>query len=207
MKKKVSHLLVAATVVLGLCTLSAQANTVSIEDYGIGTIVPGTPADPNTELGFVQTAVSVWNGNTAAGTYNGNTFALLNGGMVPTPLTAPTIAPANDFNFNGTGNSAVISLGTGGYDYLLTRWGGGDILYYVGGLSGDITVENDLIAPGSSLTGLSHFALFGDENNPNPPGNPNPPSVPDGGSTLALLGPVLLAFGYLGRKAPRTARA
>jgi hypothetical protein len=75
-----------------------------------------------------------------------------------------------------------------------------DILYYVEGLSGYVTVENDLISPGNIYSGLSHFVLFGDEN------NPNPPSVPDGGSTLALLGPVLLVFGYLGRKATRTAR-
>jgi hypothetical protein len=125
MKKKVRQTLAAAAVVIGLCKLSAQATSISIEDYGIGTIVPGTPADPNTELTYVQTEVSIWNGSTAPGTYSGNIFTLLSGGMVPTPLTAPTIAPANDSSFNGSGNSAVISLGTGGYEYLLTRWGGG----------------------------------------------------------------------------------
>jgi|GEM_PF-2737269 hypothetical protein len=198
MKNSVRQKLVAAVVVTGLCALSAQAISVTTADYGIGTIVPGTPASPAAELGYVQTSVDIWNGNTTPGTYSGNGFGLLNGALVPASLTAPTAEPSNDSNFNGSGNSAVISLGSGGYQYLLTRWGGGDILYYVEGLSGDITVENDLISPGQTDTGLSHFALFGDESDSNPP-----PSVPDGASTLALLGPVLLGFGYFGRKTAR----
>ena len=199
MTNRAKQTLALTSIAVGLCTLSAQAITmIDTADYGITTVMPGTPASPDTELGFVQNSVQIWNGSMLPGTYSGNTYTLLNGTMVPNPLTAPTIAPSNDTDFSGTGNLATISLGTGGYEYLLTRWGGGDVLYYVEGLTGDISVENDLISPGSSNTGLSHYALFGDENNPN---NPNPPpSVPDGASTLALLGPVLLAFGYLGRK-------
>jgi hypothetical protein len=195
MKNGAKQLVIGAMVGVGLCISAncALAATISTDDYGIGTIVPGTPASPADELGYVQTAVSMWNGATAPGTYNGNTYSLLSGGKVPTPLTAPTLLPSNDQNFNGSGNTATISLGNGGYEYLLTRWGGGDILWYVEGLSGNVTVENDLVSPGAVNTGLSHFALFGDENNP-------PPTVPDGGSTAAMLGSVLVVMGTFGRK-------
>lgn len=184
-----------AIVVAGVC-INARAITITTADYGIGTIIPGTPANPSTELGYVQTSVSIWNGTTLAGTYSGNTYTLLSGGLVPTPLTAPTVVASNESDFNGSGNTATLSLGAGGYEYLLTRWGGGDILYYVEGLSGNITVENDLVSPGQTDTGLSHFALFGDESNP-------PPSVPDGGSTVAMLGSALLGISALGRKLAR----
>jgi len=195
MTNRVKQTLIAAIVGTAVC-ISTSATTITTADYGIGTIVPGTPASPTDELCYVQTAVGIWDGTTAAGTYSGNTYTLLSGGLVPASLGAPTVVPSNESNFNGSGNTAVLSLGAGGYEYLLTRWGGGDILYYVEGMSGNITVENDMISPGQTQTGLSHFALFGDENNP-------PPSVPDAGSTLAMLGSALLALGAFTRKFAR----
>src|SRR6266853_5257315 len=138
MTNRATQLVIAAIVGAALCISerSAQATTITTADDGIGTIVPGTPASPTAELGYVQTAVSIWNGTTAPGIYSGNTYTLLAGGLVPSPLSAPTVVASNEADFSSSGNTATLSLGTGGYEYLLTRWGGGDILYYVEGLSG-----------------------------------------------------------------------
>jgi hypothetical protein len=51
--------------------------------------------------------------------------------------------------------------------------------------------------PGNSLQGISHIAIYG---NPRSGEIPPPPSVPDGGTTLLLLGAALGGFGVLRRK-------
>ena len=79
---------------------------------------------------------------------------------------------------NGTGTS--INLGTGLYGYLFAKYDGpnyGSEVWYVGNLSGVITIPAT-----AGGYGLSGWTLFG-------PGNGQ---VPDGGSTVALLGLALL---------------
>jgi VPDSG-CTERM motif len=87
------------------------------------------------------------------------------------------------------GKGATIDLGTQGtYDYLFAHYGGprGGFaeVWYVGNLSGMITI------PGNAFRhGLSGWALFTGRN----------AGVPDGGSTAMLLGAALGAFAVLRR--------
>jgi hypothetical protein len=90
---------------------------------------------------------------------------------------------------NGTGTT--INLGSGLYTYLFANYGAQDghgdgehsdsaEVWYVGNLSGVITI------PGN---GLSGWTLFG----------PGVPGVPDGGTTVMLLGAALGALGVVRR--------
>jgi hypothetical protein len=78
------------------------------------------------------------------------------------------------WNSNGTGTS--VDVGTGGFQYLFAKYDGpnyGSEVWYIGGLTGIITIP----AFGGQY-GLSGWTLF----------TPNGAQVPDGGSTVALLG-------------------
>jgi hypothetical protein len=192
---KITRKLLASLAAASICIsgLSARALTITTADYGIGTVVDGTPADQ--DLLYVQLLVDIWNGTKPSGIYQfgnkENTFAALSGGQVPATLTAPTSGNQESQDFTGMDNKATIDLGAGA-EFLLTKWGGGDILFYIGGLTGPVTVVNDQISPGNAFTGLSGFELLG----PIIPGS----SVADGGSTVALLGFALCGFALLGRK-------
>lgn len=87
-----------------------------------------------------------------------------------------------DGHVSGTGTS--INLGAGGvYTYLFAKYDGpnyGSEVWYVGNLSGIITIPGT--AGGVDLTGWTLFGVGGQ-------------GVPDGGTTVLLLG---LAFGALG---------
>jgi hypothetical protein len=94
------------------------------------------------------------------------------------------------FSHNGTGTSVDLGDGTL-YSYLFAKYDGpnaGSEVWYVGNLSGIITI------PGFGLAGqhygLSGWTLFG-------PGGT--PGVPDGGTTVMLLGAALGALGMARR--------
>jgi hypothetical protein len=79
-----------------------------------------------------------------------------------------------------------INLGSG-YLYLLGKYDGpnyGSRIWYVGGLTGLIDIPDK-----AGRYGLSHTYLF----------NSNPNSVPDGGTTVMLLGSALACIGALRR--------
>jgi hypothetical protein len=75
------------------------------------------------------------------------------------------------------------------YDYLVLSWGGRggttEYLYYLGN---DIGSSDTFIAPGQN--GLSSYALFG----------PSSSTVPDGGSTMILMGLAGIGMFVLVRK-------
>ena len=91
---------------------------------------------------------------------------------------------------NGTGTK--ITIGSGLYSYLFATYSDdrgetitGDV-WYIGNLSGDITI------PGTLPNGFGHLSgwtLFG----------PGVPGVPDGGTTVMLLGTALGALGMARR--------
>ena len=97
--------------------------------------------------------------------------------------------PTAVFDHNGTGTSVDLGDGTL-YSYLFAKYDGpnaGSEVWYVGGISGVITI------PGFGLAGqhygLSGWTLFG----------PGVPGVPDGGTTVMLLGTALGALGMARR--------
>jgi hypothetical protein len=97
------------------------------------------------------------------------------------PLPQPAVLA-----LNGTGTT--IDLGTGLYSYLFAKYDGpnyGSEVWFVGNLSGIITIP----ATGGGY-GLSGWTLFG-------PGGGG--QVPDGGTTVMLLGAALGALGLARR--------
>jgi hypothetical protein len=87
-----------------------------------------------------------------------------------------------------TGHGTNINIGSGIYSYLLAQYGTGidsvGHAWYIGNLSGDITI------PATTGTrGLTKWKLFG----------PGVPGVPDGGTTVMLLGAALGALGMARR--------
>src|SRR6266480_6423106 len=86
------------------------------------------------------------------------------------------------FALNGTGTT--INLGSGLYSYLFAKYDGpnaGSEVWYVGNLSGIITIPAFGLTEGQHY-GLSGWTLFG-------PGGGG--QVPDGGTTVMLLGAAL----------------
>jgi hypothetical protein len=89
--------------------------------------------------------------------------------------------PTAVYALNGT--STTINLGTGLYSYLFAKYDGpnyGSEVWYVGNLSGIITIPAT-----AGGYGLSGWTLFG----------PGGTGVPDGGTTVMLLGAALGALG------------
>jgi VPDSG-CTERM motif len=83
------------------------------------------------------------------------------------------------WNSNGTGTS--VNVGTTGFEYLFAKYDGpnyGSEVWYIGGLTGTITIP--ATAGGYGLSGWTLFT----------PGS----QVPDGGSTVALLGLTLVGL-------------
>jgi hypothetical protein len=98
--------------------------------------------------------------------------------------------PAAVFTWNGTGTS--VNLGSG-FLYLFAKYDGpnyGSEVWYVGGLTGVITIPAT-----AGGYGLSGWTLF----------NPSGGQVPEGGSTIAFLGLALAGAELLRRTLSRRA--
>ena len=85
-----------------------------------------------------------------------------------------------------------------GFDYAVLHYGkgpggaghgGGIVFYYLNGMTGNFDFPTDGSGP-NGFGGLSSIRLFGGEGNAN---------VPDGGSTVALLGAAMAGVGLLRR--------
>jgi hypothetical protein len=154
----------------------------------VGTVTPGDPANPANVAPYINFMIGLATGHsgtfhdpnpphaTQSVTRSSNTFPSLPNALVPGAVS-------------GTGTT--INLGAGGvFSYLFAKYDGQrDIsqVWYVGNLSGIVTIPLD----GPLGHGLSGWILFG-------PGG-TPPSVPDGGTTVMLLGAALGALGVARR--------
>jgi VPDSG-CTERM exosortase interaction domain len=149
--------------------------------HELGFVNFGIPSGDSDRQTYVNHLIGMTPGtsDTADGqTYfrSGNSF----GPLAPAVLSG---------HVNGGPTDTSINLGTGGtYLYLFAKYDGpnyGSEVWYVGDLSGMITI------PGSAGGyGLSGWTLFG-------PGGT--PGVPDGGTTVMLLGAALGALGMARR--------
>jgi hypothetical protein len=152
-----------------------NANALTIGDnQTLGYVVPGTGGDAD-RTAYVNHLIGMALG--ATDTFMGQDFTrtLNDFGSLPTAV----------FALNGT--STTIDLGTGLYSYLYAKYDAGNagaVVWYVGNLSGEITIPDDW-----NGYGLSGWTLFG------PGGN----GVPDGGTTAMLLGAALGALGMARR--------
>ena len=116
--------------------------------------------------------------------------------------TGAVVAAAADLSF-GTGtfpNGSVFLTLSGTYQYLVAAYDGqnaGAEIYDISGIASGTIIElprnADNIGPSGSLQEAAQHQMTGWT-------LLNPTSVPDGGSTVALLGGAIVALGALGRR-------
>src|SRR5258707_5607723 len=148
------------------------------DTHVVGTISPGAPADPADVATYINFMTALTPGT--AGTFAGQTIARSTNtfGSLPTATAVGSVS--------GTGTTIDLNaLGT--FTYLFAKYDGQNDLsqvWNISGLTGVITIPAD----GPLGYGLSGWILFG------PTG-----SVPDGGTTVMLLGTALGALGMARR--------
>jgi hypothetical protein len=168
------------SIAVGLCLFALAGRANSVRE--LGTVTPGAPNDPTSQQGFLTGLINGYN----AGTRGSWTVAGAPGGGNYTynvhPGSSLTLVPRIP-TFNGnflTGNMAGVSgstsvtislAGYAGVDYITVKWGNDFEAYYVAGLTGSVTLGNDI-----NHNGISSYS-YG-----------NGRYVPDGGTTVALLG-------------------
>ena len=112
-------------------------------------------------------------------------------------FSATTVIPkpaplATTNNPNVSTNNPTFNLGGFSYDWVAAKWGHDVAVYYIGNLAPWTEVTLSLGGTGFSAQGhgLSNYTLFNGREVP----------VPDGGTTLTLLGCALLGLGVLRRR-------
>src|SRR5688572_1632724 len=141
--------------------------TTSSASY-LGSIQPGTPAGDSQSESYVNQLVSMGLG--ASITISGNTFVrssnVLSG------------MPAADLDFKNEGSLNSFNLTGTSYEYIYGKYGvgqdGGTLVWFIDGAKDTFQLPQTAF----SGTQLSHTSFF----------NATTTTVPDGGSTVALLG-------------------
>jgi len=153
--------------------------------------VDGSPANPTLELSRLNSAII---------TYNAAKSASLPAAIVTdlTPLGVDEAVNGGQFKTPSGPTSITLDFSLEHETYLMLKWGGIDEFFYVGNETGSFTFISDVhpTNPHTHLPnlnaslGLSHYDLFDPIL---PPHIDVPPpttttGVPDGGSSLVLLG-------------------
>ena len=194
---------IAVLIALAVLAVGQPASAVLIgADRVLGIVVPGVPANPNNEYAMVNGLLEGWgatlgyNDGAASGSVLGNNpadpgaeiYTLKYSPTTVIPVAPAPLATLAGYNNVSTGN-AVINLGSTTYDWVLAKWGPDSAAYWIGGLSGEITLTRDGTGYAARGHGLSGYTLF----------NPRT-QVPDGGTSAILLGIGLFGVGLLKRR-------
>ena len=147
----------------------------------LGTVVPGTPASPGSEQRFLSGLIAAYNAGTrgswavpgapGGGSY---TYTLNPGSVLTGVMPLPTLNGSYLLgNMSGMSASTSVTISLAGVtsDYITIKWGQDFEAYYVRGLTGSVTMNNDV-----NRNGISGYTYW------------NGGQVPDGGTTLVLLG-------------------
>jgi len=182
MKNKLATLTLCTAVCAMLLAFAdnARASTLSFGDTrDLGQVLFGIPSGDVDRTNYVNHLIGMTPGTSDS--FSGQTFnrTLASCGTCPTAV----------FNQDGTGTS--INLGTGGFTYLFAKYDGpnaGSEVWNLQGLTGPITIPAQGLA--GQKYGLSGWTLFG----------PSTARLPDGGTTVALLGIALTGLGLIRSK-------
>ena len=168
--KALPKLLMLLAAVAMLACHNASALTVGDNKF-LGQLIPGTGGNAE-RTAYVNHMIGMNTGD--IGVFMNQVFnrSTNNFGALPTAV----------FALNGTGIN--IPLGTGLYSYLFAQYNGASYVWYVGNLSGNVQIPP--ITIGGLLVGWTLFSAGGQ-------------GVPDGGTTVMLLGAALVALGMARR--------
>jgi hypothetical protein len=149
------------------------------DTHVVGTITPGAPADPADVATYINFMTSLLPGT--SGTFSGQTISRSTNlfGSLPTATATGS--------HSGTGTTIDLNA-FGTFTYLFAKYDGqndNSVVWNISGLTGTLTIP----ANGPLGYGLSGWILFG----------PTGPAVPDGGTTVMLLGTALGALGMARR--------
>ena len=179
--RKLAYMAAIALAFGVLAGLPSTANALALTfnaQYDLGYVIPGEPADIPSERGYVNNLIGLAQGSGAA-TIDGHDYFRKNASC--------GTCPAATGGFKDETGSNVVDLGTGGFTYLIAKYdgpNGGSEVWNVQGLTGIVTIP--LFGLAGQNYGLSHWTLFG---------NGGGGGVPDGGTTVMLLGAALGALG------------
>ena len=203
--KRILLLAFASASVITLTLQPTRATPITLATYGVGYIEPTVIPPSGLDSTFLNDMIDVFNG-TAVSPIAGENYYVDKGSSTPgslnpaNPLNAEITPSAGDGKGQAT---ATLHLGAGGFSYLVAQWdgpNGADAVYYVAGLTGDITIVNDLPGTDSKGQPLANFGLSGYWTGTSNNGGGGSVPTPDGASTVALLGGALAGIGAVGRR-------
>ena len=193
MMKKTLLTALACVLALGLSAGTASALAIGDANY-IGYVDPGTPADADAEVFYINHLLGIAPGGTD-----------LDFNPPPSPPDQLYDYSREDSTLDCSGCPAATTVGADsgnapsgsvdvdGWTYLVAKYGNVSHVWYVVGLG---TVDVPLSGFGGfnkqgdpQTNGQSHYSLY----------NPGE-KVPDGGATAGLLGLAMLGLGYLRRR-------
>jgi len=175
--KKLALFCTAVCAAMFAFTYDADAYTLNFNDaWNLGWVSPADAAGSAQEAVYVNTLIGFAQGSGLHSGINGHDYFRFD--------TSCGTCPAAVFSSTDNSGSNTVNLGVGVFTYLLAAYQrpngvSRSIIWNVQGLTGVITIPDSY-----NQCALSHWTLFG-------PGN----GVPDGGTTVLLLG---MAFGALG---------
>jgi PEP-CTERM motif len=178
--------------------LASQVSAISLtvgDSLTLG-LTPGEPSSPTDEANYINFLIDMVPGTTSGGPSSPPNYTRTSN-ILCFPLCDDATATGSitDNSQNNTG-----SFGSG-FDYLLGKYdgpNGGDVIWYVAGLTGTFDIPQQL-APNPLCTqgscGLSHWALFNADD-----GHTSPTDKVPEPSTLLLLGAGLIVVSRFARK-------
>lgn len=157
--------------------------------YVVGALNPDHPADAASEVSAINAILALSLGG--SGTSGGNSIYRSQNDFGSLPTATLTGV--------SSGNQNATSFIDPGFQYLAAKYDGQNgvtEVWYLGDVAAGtmIYIPANAFGTDNSQYGLSGWNMF------NGTTNPPPPSVPDGGSTVALLGLALAGGGVLRRK-------
>jgi hypothetical protein len=180
----------------------AKAATIGADQL-LGVIVPGTPANEANDAIMVNGLLNGWglvlgyNDGAATGSVLGNNPADPQNETYTLRFSSTTALPAAGYapaatmpGYRTNTSNPTFNLGGFSYDWLVAKWGPNAAVYYIGNLAPGTEITLTLEGTGLPVRGLSNYTLF----------NRVAAPVPEGGTTLILLGFALAGLGVARRK-------
>lgn len=174
----------ALPLICAIASLAFVPSSRAVALNPFASITPGVAANAASEKDAISDAVDIANGGVATRDLT-KTYVIIDDPAANIPLPGDVIAQG------GKGNLSPLTAG--GY-YLIVKYkgnqdDGGSLVFIVDGISGDITVPDEF--PSNTSYKRNEWTLFGeDDGGGGPGGNP----VPDGGTSVVLLGLGLLGL-------------